>query len=133
MSVALIKGEISGSKKYLIARDLAHYLNEKLMLPHLHFSCAYADTFVSKHFNFLKQKDSLTGVHGFLTIHLFLHSYVMHLDLLHMSLHWKESGIFKEFVGTYQMVQNPPYKIDNLMTNFFRLAISKYEKYFNQL
>ena len=105
MSVAIIKDEKSGSEKNIIARDLADYLDEKMILPRLHLLCAYDDAFISKHFKFLKHKDSLTGVHGFLTIHLGLYSYVMHHHLLYLSLHWKESNILKEFVRTYEMVQ----------------------------
>ena len=98
MAVYLIKDEKSGSEKNLIARDLADYLNKKMMLPHLLLLCAYDDAFFSKHFNFLKKKDSLTGVHGFLTIYLGLHSYVMHHNLLHLSLHWKESKFLKNLL-----------------------------------
>ena len=132
MAVALIKDEKFGSENSLIARDLTDYLDKKMMLPHLHLLCAYDNSFFSEHFNFLKQKESLTGVRGFLSIHSGLQSYVMHHNLLHLSLHWKESTIFKAFVRTYEMVQDPPYEIENLMTNFFRLAISRYEKHFNQ-
>ena len=123
MAVSILKDEATGNERYLIAKDLADLLDENMIIAHLYLLCGYDDAFFSIHFNFLKSLDPTTGTPGFLSIHMALHLYVIHRDLLHLSVHWKESTYFKEFVRKYKEINNPPYTIDICMTHFFRLVI----------
>ena len=76
----IVQIETTGTVKHTIASYLCSYLDEPMLIVHLHFLKVYLLTWWDQHFTWHKHIDPETKTPGFLTPHMAVHYFVKHTD-----------------------------------------------------
>ena len=126
----IVQAEKCGSNKHTIASWLTSYLNEPMLMSHIHFIKAYSQVWWMKHFSWHKHVDERTKQPGFLSIYTPLHYFTQSEDLRHVTENWKNMEEFQNFVSTFPTAS--AYTIDEFVSTFFKRVKHLFVKHFEQ-
>ena len=130
MSNHIIATEKNGCTKHTIASYLSSYLEEKMILSHIHFLNAYCMTWWHRHFQWQKQIGLRSKSPGFLAIDMAVHYFVQDRDLKYIINNWQTMSHFKGFIENFQT--NDEYTKEQFASEYFKRARDRHDKHFNQ-